>query len=180
MSRWMDFGLAKLLPQGQPVGGMATAGPTEDALTSLGMAMGTVAYMSPEQARGEELDGRTDLFSFGLVLYEMATGRAAFPGSTSAVMFTALLTQQPVSPLHLNPELPPKLDEIIAKTLEKDREVHYQTASDLRADLKRLKRDIDSARHVATSATSPAVTAGSGLLKASSQDNRWRRKALFC
>ncbi len=108
--------------------------------------MGTVAYMSPEQARGEELDTRTDLFSFGAVLYEMATGKRAFPGDTSAIIFNAILSQAPVSPLSLNRELRPKLGEIIERMLEKDRKLRYQTASDLRADLQRLKRDTESGR----------------------------------
>ncbi len=156
----LDFGLAKLAPakRGLGTGGWglgtealqemptATAGTAGEQLTSPGAVMGTVAYMSPEQARGEELDARTDLFSFGAVLYEMATGRQPFTGTTSPMIFTAILTQAPTPPVRLNPEISPKLEEIINKALEKDREVRYQVASEIRADLKRLKRDTDSGR----------------------------------
>jgi serine/threonine protein kinase/tetratricopeptide (TPR) repeat protein len=159
----LDFGLAKLTTVGarhgvplQPAGGrrgdedIAATAPTasldEAHLTSPGVVMGTVAYMSPEQARGEELDARTDLFSFGAVLYEMATGKQPFLGSTTAVIFTAILTQAPTAPVQLNPELPPKLEEIINKALEKDRDLRYQNAADIRTDLKRLKRDTESGR----------------------------------
>jgi serine/threonine protein kinase/Tol biopolymer transport system component len=151
----LDFGLAKVPHKPhRDAGGAsalptATAGTAEEQLTSLGVAVGTVAYMSPEQARGEELDARTDLFSFGAVLYEMATGRQAFSGTTSAVIFHAILSEAPTSPVRLNPDVPPKLEEIINKALEKDRELRYQTASDMRADLQRLKRDTDSGRAVA-------------------------------
>ncbi len=152
----LDFGLAKLAPerQRQPQPAAASALPTAadsaELLTSPGTALGTVAYMSPEQVRGEELDARTDLFSFGVVLYEMATGRQAFSGNTSGVIFDAILNRVPTSPVRLNPEIPPKLEEIINKALEKDRKMRYQTASDLRADLARLKRDTDSGRQVET------------------------------
>lgn len=144
----LDFGLAKLTdfgadatPQDSPTAPTATGN-----LTIPGTTMGTVAYMSPEQARNESLDARTDLFSFGAVLYEMATGRQAFGGNTTAVMFAGILTQDPPPPQDINPALPPKLIEIIGKALEKDREIRYQSAADMRADLKRLKRDSDSGR----------------------------------
>jgi len=149
----LDFGLAKLTGLGARGSGVgqeeaATAAPTasldEERLTSPGMAMGTVAYMSPEQARGEELDTRTDLFSFGAVLYEMSTGKQAFSGATTAVIFNAILSYPPTSPLTVNPELAPELEHIINKALEKDRNLRYQSAADIRTDLKRLKRDAES------------------------------------
>jgi eukaryotic-like serine/threonine-protein kinase len=146
----LDFGLAKQTPRrvAETIGASPTAAslPTTDniLLTSPGSALGTVGYMSPEQARGEDLDNRTDLFSLGAVLYEMTTGQSAFTGNTSAVIFDAILNRQPMAPSTLNPNVPPKLEEIIGKLLEKDRELRYQTAAELRADLKRLKRDTDS------------------------------------
>jgi eukaryotic-like serine/threonine-protein kinase len=147
----LDFGLAKLVPQSHRVAERAGASalPTataEELLTTPGVAIGTVAYMSPEQARGEPLDARTDLFSFGAVLHEMAAGRRAFDGSTPGVIFAAILERRPQPVRELNPQLSPRLEEIISKALEKDRDVRYQSAAELRADLKRLKRDLESGR----------------------------------
>ena len=156
----LDFGLAQLAPVAQGVS--TSVMPTitaEQELTRHGTTIGTVGYMSPEQARGEELDVRTDLFSFGAVFYEMATGRMAFLGNTAAIIHDAILNRAPVPVSLLNPGLPPKFEEIIGKALEKDRKLRYQNASDMRADLQRLHRDIEltELRRADTSATSRAV-----------------------
>ena len=157
----LDFGLAKLVlersrvAEGVGVSAMPTA-TAEELLTSPGSTVGTVAYMSPEQVGAEELDARTDLFSLGAVLYEMATGQLAFSGKSTGIIFDAILNRAPIPSGRLNPELPPRLEEIITKSLEKDRELRYQTAAELRGDLKRLKRDLDSARMAALSGTTVA------------------------
>ncbi len=155
----LDFGLAKL---SRPEMQMTTIGATQDSpspnLTSPGATVGTIAYMSPEQARGEELDTRSDLFSLGTVIYQMATGKLPFTGATSAVVFHAILQLDPPSTLQMNATLPPKLQEIIEKLLEKDRDLRYQSAADLRGDLRRLKRDADSGKKPAASASAPAVS----------------------
>jgi Tol biopolymer transport system component/tRNA A-37 threonylcarbamoyl transferase component Bud32 len=155
----LDFGLAKPVPTRQALvqtGASAFATDiAEEHLTSPGSAVGTVAYMAPEQARGQELDPRADLFSFGAVLYEMATGRPAFAGNTVAVIHDAILNRDPVPPTNWNPDLPAELDRVIATALEKDREMRYQTAAELRADLKRVKRSSESAARIVTLAPAP-------------------------
>ena len=151
----MDFGLAKLAPAGQKVaeGATVSAGlvTSENLLTSPGSAIGTVTYMSPEQVRGLDLDRRTDLFSLGAVLYEMATGAMPFTGSTSGVIFEAILNRAPAPPVRLNPAVPPELERVIHKSLEKDRSMRYQSAADMRADLRRVKRETDSSTRTAVS-----------------------------
>src|SRR5277367_6724946 len=162
----LDFGLAKLIP----VLEHDMAGHTIDAhavtlLTSPGMAVGTIQYMSPEQARGEEIDARSDLFSLGAVLYQTLTGKPAFPGSTSAVVFDNILNSAPVSPVALNPDVPLEFERIINKALEKDRDVRYQVAAELRADLKRLQREIESGSRLASAQRSAARSTTSEMNK---------------
>ena len=172
----LDFGLAKLTPESrrESVAPSSSFGQTQTSdknLTSPGTAVGTVAYMSPEQARGEELDPRSDLFSFGTVLYEMATGRQAFSGNTTAVIFDAILRGAPVAPVRLNPAVPPELERIINKALDKDRRLRYQSGADLRSDLARLKRETDTARSaVVSSAAAPLPQAAPAAATDQSSD----------
>src|SRR5271168_980109 len=147
----LDFGLAKLLPRhSEDLAGHTLDAHADTMLTSPGMAVGTIHYMSPEQARGEEIDARSDLFSLGAVLYQMLTGKQAFPGSTSAVVFDNILHNAPAAPVTVNPDVPPELERILNKALEKDRDMRYQVAAELRGDLKRLQREIDSGSHLAS------------------------------
>jgi serine/threonine protein kinase/Tol biopolymer transport system component len=155
----LDFGLAKLLKRTDDDAGGETIGDSTNMLTSPGMAVGTIAYMSPEQARGEELDGRSDLFSLGAVLYQMVTGKQPFPGSTSAVVFDNILHNAPIAPITLNPSVPAEFERILNKALEKDREVRYQVAAELRADLKRLQRETDSGRTAAAASSARRAAA---------------------
>ncbi len=159
----LDFGLAKVTLKPESVGMSAPTIDSEENLTSPGSTLGTVAYMSPEQVRGKELDARTDLFSFGAVLYEMATGTLPFRGDTSGVIFDSILNRAPVPPVRLNPDLPAEFERIVAKCLEKDRSLRYQHASDIRTDLQRLKRDTESGK---------AVSSGTAT-------SRWSRRSML-
>jgi eukaryotic-like serine/threonine-protein kinase len=174
----LDFGLAKVadnIGSGTAASDHETRTIDEQHLTSPGSTLGTVAYMSPEQARAKELDGRSDLFSFGAVLYEMATGMVPFRGESSPVIFKAILDETPVSPLRLNPDLPADLERIVGKALEKDRNLRYQTAADLRTDLARLKRDLESGPTSGVATGSGATAAATATAQADLTATRWSR-----
>ena len=179
----LDFGLAKMARAARPTSGdsQTVADAANLDLTNPGTAVGTVAYMSPEQLRGKELDGRTDLFSFGVVLYEMATGVLPFRGETSAVITEAILNRTPTAANRLNPELPPKLEETISKALEKDPEMRCQSAAEMRADLRRIKRSIDSSRtNVVTEAPPSSSSAAPVISGPHAEEPKKIPSADFC
>ena len=175
----LDFGLAKLLPRASDDSADGNTIDTQAVtlLTSPGMAVGTIQYMSPEQARGEEVDARSDLFSLGAVLYQMVTGKHAFPGATSAVVFDNILRNDPPSPVELNPDVPPELERILNKALEKDRDIRYQVAAELRADLKRLQRQLDSGSRPGSAQRSGPRASGSGEVAVGASASSGKGKA---
>jgi serine/threonine protein kinase len=159
----LDFGLARFTPSSKVAQGETDPSVEGWQHTSTGVILGTSCYMSPEQVRGKELDSRTDLFSFGVVLYEMVTGRLPFDGESIGVVFDSILNRTPVAPVRLNPELPAELEHIIAKCLEKDRNLRYQHASEIHTDLQRLKRDLDSSSRVSVDSDHSSVATGQAL-----------------
>jgi eukaryotic-like serine/threonine-protein kinase len=158
----LDFGLAKVTVKPESVAMSSPTIESEEHLTSPGSALGTIAYMSPEQVRAKELDPRTDLFSFGVVLYEMVTGALPFRGESTGLILDGIMNRTPLPPLRLNPDLPPKLEDIINRALEKDRELRYQHASEIRSELLRLKRDTETGRAIAASSGTVAAVRESG------------------
>ena len=172
-SKILDFGLAKLVSRGRDASEVSQA-PVEEAVSIIGVISGTPSYMSPEQIRGDDLDGRSDVFSLGLLLYEMATGQKAFTGSTGGIIIEAILSRNPTPVRTVNPGIPVELEAIINKALEKDRNLRYQHASDIRADLQRLKRDTDSNRSAATAGAAAMQASGNGVLGETQQS--WMRR----